>query len=166
MAVHEHKRHARANLKAGVITASDTRTAGNDASGQLIRRLLEGAGHEVPCYEIVPDEAARIAEAVKRQLPEIDALILTGGTGVAPRDRTAEVVRQLLDKELPGFGELFRMLSYQEIGSAAFLSGAIAGIREGRFIAALPGSTAGCRLAMEKLILPEIGHLAYLLGTK
>ena len=92
-----------------------------------------------------------------------DAVIVNGGTGIAPRDVTIEAVRPLLDKELEGFGELFRMLSYQEIGSAAFLSRAVAGVRDGRFIAALPGSTGGCRLAMEKLIVPELGHIAYLL---
>ncbi len=166
MPVHEHRKHARVNLRVGVITASDTRTADNDTSGQLIKEFLEAAGHRVAWYEIVPDVPDRIAEAVTRHLLDLDALILTGGTGIAPRDCTADVVRGLLDKELPGFGELFRMLSYQEIGSAAFLSRAVAGIREGRFIAALPGSPAGCRLAMEKLILPEIGHIAYLLAVQ
>jgi molybdenum cofactor biosynthesis protein B len=107
----------------------------------------------------VPDDADRIASAIVENLASLDALIITGGTGVAPRDRTADVVKKLLDIELPGFGELFRMLSYEEIGSAAFASRAIAGMRQGKFIAALPGSTGGCKLAMEKLIIPEIGHL-------
>lgn len=162
MAVHEHKRHARTNLNVGVITTSDTRTPENDTSGKLIREMLEDAGHRVPFYTIVPDEAERIRDAITNNLAAMDAIIITGGTGIAPRDCTADVVRSLLDKELPGFGELFRTLSYQEIGSAAFLSRAVAGVRQGKFVAALPGSTGGCRLAMEKLILPEIGHVAWL----
>ncbi len=96
---------------------------------------------------------------IVENLSALDTMIVTGGTGVAPRDVTADVVKNLLNTELPGFGELFRMLSYQEIGSAALASRAVAGMREGKFLAALPGSTGGCRLAMEKLILPELGHL-------
>lgn len=166
MAVHEHKRHARANLRVGVITTSDTRTPDNDTSGKLIREMLEGAGHRVSFYTIVPDDAERIRDAITGNLAAADAIILTGGTGIAPRDCTADVVGALLDKQLPGFGELFRALSYDEIGSAAFLSRAVAGVRGTTFIAALPGSTGGCRLAMEKLILPEIGHLASLLNPQ
>lgn len=162
MSVQEHKRHARTNLAVGVLTCSDTRTPENDTSGQLIKQMLEGAGHRVEFYTIVPDEADRIAIAIVANLGRLDALIVSGGTGVAPRDCSAAVVKNLLDYELPGFGELFRTLSYNEIGSAAFMSRAIAGMRHGKFVAALPGSTGGCRLAMEKLILPEIGHLAAL----
>ncbi len=159
MSVQEHKRHARTNLKVGVLTASDTRTPADDKSGQLIKQMLEAAEHRVGFYRIVRDDAETIAAAIVEQLPSLDAMIVNGGTGVAPRDVTADVVRKLLGTELPGFGELFRMLSYQEIGSAALASRAIAGMREGKFLAALPGSTGGCRLAMEKLILPELGHL-------
>jgi len=147
-----------------VITASDTRTAETDQSGALIRKLLEAAGHRVEYYEVVPDEPAGIAGAVEANLARLDAIVINGGTGIAPRDSTIEAIRPLLDKELEGFGEIFRMLSYQEIGSAAILSRALAGVRRGKFIAALPGSTAACRLAMEKLIIPEIGHIAYLLS--
>jgi molybdenum cofactor biosynthesis protein B len=164
MSVHEHKRHAREHLKAGVITASDTRAPEADTSGALIRELLERAGHQVLYYEIIPDAPERIAAAIAANVANLDALIVNGGTGIAPRDTTIEAVRPLLERELEGFGELFRMLSYQEIGSAAMLSRAIAGLRDGRFIAALPGSTAACRLAMEKLIIPELGHIAYLAG--
>ena len=159
MSVHEHKRHARANLKVGVLTASDTRTPEDDKSGQLIKNLFEDAGHRVDFYRIVRDEADMVRASIVDTLSSLDAMIVTGGTGVAPRDVTADVVKRLLTTELPGFGELFRMLSYQEIGSAALASRAVAGMREGRFLAALPGSTGGCRLAMEKLILPELGHL-------
>jgi molybdenum cofactor biosynthesis protein B len=162
VSVQEHKRHARTNLKVGVLTASDTRTPENDTSGKAIAQMLESAGHRVAFYQIVPDEVGDISSAILDNLADLDAMIITGGTGVAPRDHTADVVKKLLEFELPGFGELFRMLSYAEIGSAAFASRAIAGMRQGKFIAALPGSTGGCKLAMEKLILPEIGHLVHL----
>src|SRR5262245_22072088 len=164
MPVEDHKAHARANLKLGVLTASDTRTRETDKSGALIGELCANAGHTVAYYEIVPDAAAKIAEAILNNLPKLDAMLVNGGTGIAPRDITADVVGALLDKEIAGFGELFRMLSFQEIGSAAMLSRAVAGVWHGKFMAALPGSTAACRLAMEKLILPELGHIAYLLS--
>jgi len=163
MSVHEHKRHTPANLKIGIITASDTRTLDSDASGKLIRQLLEDAGHQVSYYELLPDEAERISSAIATSLPTLDAIIVNGGTGITARDRSADVVKSLIDKELEGFGELFRMLSYQEIGSAAMMSRAVAGIRHGKFVAAIPGSTAACKLAMEKLILPELGHIVSLL---
>ncbi len=159
MTVQEHKRHARANLRVGVLTASDTRTPDDDRSGQLIKQLFEAAGHRVEFYRIVRDDAATIGAAISENLGDLDTMIVTGGTGVAPRDVTADVVKKMLGTELPGFGELFRMLSYQEIGSAALASRAVAGMLNGKFLAALPGSTGGCRLAMEKLILPELGHL-------
>lgn len=163
--MHEHHRRAAGRrLKLAVITASDTRAAVDDKSGQLIRELLEAANHHVGRYEIVPDEPERIAGAVRAALDECDGAIVNGGTGVAPRDQTIEAIRPLLEKEIEGFGELFRMLSYQEIGPAAMLSRAIAGIAGGRIVVALPGSTAGCRLAMEKLLLPELGHIGHLLG--
>jgi len=166
VSVQEHKSHARTNLKVGVLTASDTRTPENDKSGQLIKQMFEAAGHRVEFYKIVRDEAEIIAAAIAENVVTLDAIVITGGTGVAPRDCTADVVKKMLGTELPGFGELFRMLSYQEIGSAALAGRAIAGMRDGKFIAALPGSTGGCRLAMEKLILPEIGHLVDLANPK
>lgn len=135
-----------------------------DESGKLIRELVERAGHRVVHYEIAPDTPELIERAVAGNLARIDALILNGGTGIAPRDSTIEVVRRMMDKELDGFGELFRMLSYAEIGSAAFLSRALAGVVQGKIVAALPGSPAACRLGLEKLLLPELGHLAHLLG--
>ncbi len=164
MAAGHHKEQVRANLKVGVVTASDTRTPETDTSGAAIREMFQNAGHTVAYYEIVPDAPAKIAHAIVAHLPELDAIIVNGGTGLAPRDVSADAVRSLLDKEIEGFGELFRMLSYQEIGAGAMLSRAIAGVRHQRFVAALPGSTAACRLAMEKLILPELGHIAYLLS--
>ena len=167
MAVTEHHRHgAHAHLKLGVITASDTRDAASDESGKLIRELLEGASHRVAYYEVLPDSPERIAEAVRKGLSDLDGVIINGGTGIAARDSTIEAIRPLLDKELEGFGELFRVLSYQEIGSAALLSRALAGISRGKIVVALPGSPNACRLAMEKLLLPELGHIAHLLGLK
>ncbi len=159
-----HHENDRKGLRVGIITASDTRTAETDSSGALIRELFERAGHQVVRHEIVPDTAERIAAAVTENLPNLDAVVITGGTGIARRDVTIEAVEPLLEKKFDGFGEIFRMLSFNEIGAAAMLSRAIAGVSDGRFIAALPGSTAACRLAMEKLILPEIGHIAGLLA--
>lgn len=164
MSVHEHEKHARRNLNVGVITASDSRTPDTDESGKLIRQLLEAAGHRVDYYEVLPDEGEKISAALVNNLPNLDAIIVNGGTGIAARDGTTEVVESLLDKELEGFGELFRMLSYQEIGAAAMMSRAIAGVRHGKFVAALPGSPDACRLAMEKLLIPQLGHITYLLS--
>src|SRR5579875_2665181 len=130
MAVHEHKRLSKSNLKVGVITASDTRTPDTDSSGRLIRERLETAGHTVSYYEIVPDVAERIAGAVLDHLEELDAIIVNGGTGITARDSTIEAIRPLLEKEIEGFGEIFRALSYQEIGAAAMLSRALAGVRQ------------------------------------
>jgi molybdenum cofactor biosynthesis protein B len=164
MSVHEHQKHARANLKVGVITASDSRTPETDESGKLIRILLEAAGHRVDYYEILPDDHEKISAALVNNLENLDAIIVNGGTGITARDGTTEVVKSILDKELEGFGELFRMLSFQEIGAAAMMSRAVAGVRHGKFVAALPGSPDACRLAMEKLLLPELGHITYLLS--
>jgi molybdopterin adenylyltransferase len=164
MSVHDHEQHARANLKVGIITASDTRTPETDESGGLIRTMLQDAGHSVDYYAIVPDDSEKISAALVSNLENLDAIIVNGGTGITARDDTTEVVKSVLDKELEGFGELFRMLSFQEIGPAAMLSRAVAGVRHGKFIAALPGSPDACRLAMEKLLIPELGHITYLLN--
>jgi molybdenum cofactor biosynthesis protein B len=164
MSVHEHEKHARTNLKVGVITASDSRTPETDESGKVIRTLLEAAGHRVDYYEILRDDGEKISAALVTNLENLDAIIVNGGTGITARDNTTEVVKSLLDKELEGFGELFRMLSFQEIGAAAMMSRAIAGVRNGKFVAALPGSPDACRLAMEKLLIPELGHISYLLS--
>lgn len=164
MSVHEHHRHARSNLRLGVITASDSRTPESDESGRLVREMVEAAGHHVAYYEVLPDEPKRIRDAVAANLPKLDGIIVNGGTGIAARDTTIEAVRSLLDKELEGFGELFRMLSYQEIGPAAIMSRAFAGVSRGKIVVSLPGSPAACKLALEKLLLPEIGHISYLLS--
>jgi molybdenum cofactor biosynthesis protein B len=148
-------------VRCHVVTISDTRTSDTDASGRAIADLLREAGHEVLGRVIVKDDRAAIrailVEALGRE--ETHAVIATGGTGISSRDNTFEVVNGLLEKRLDGFGELFRMLSYQEIGSAAMLSRACAGASRGKLLAALPGSEAAVRLAMTKLLLPELGHL-------
>ncbi|MEM7413366.1 MAG: molybdenum cofactor biosynthesis protein B [Myxococcota bacterium] len=159
---HHHRRAAIENVPCWVITVSDTRTEETDTGGKLLAELLEGAGHPVAGREIVRDEAAAIVAATDEALQRdpVRAVLLTGGTGVAPRDVTPETVAPLLEREIPGFGELFRSLSYGDIGSAALLSRATAGIARGKVVFVLPGSRGAIRLALEKLILPEIGHLA------
>ena len=164
MSVHEHKQHARTNLKVGVITASDTRTPDTDESGRLIRMLFEGAGHQVTYYEILPDDREKLSAAIVENLPNLDAIVINGGTGISARDDSTEIVKSLIDKELDGFGEIFRMLSFQQIGSAAIMSRAIAGVRKGKLVVALPGSPDACKLAMDQLIIPEIGHIVSLLS--
>src|SRR5262249_31605439 len=145
-----------------IITVSDTRTAETDAGGALLADLLAGAGHPVVGREIARDESDAIRAALDEALAHqgVAAVLLTGGTGVAPRDVTPEAIAPRLERQIPGFGELFRALSFAEIGSAAMLSRAVAGIARGRVVVALPGSRAAIRLAMERLVLPELGHLA------
>jgi molybdenum cofactor biosynthesis protein B len=159
--VEEHRSKGKKTVGCIVITVSDTRSTKTDESGQLISRLLESHGHRLVDYRIVRDEPDEIQSLITDGMtnPEVDALVLTGGTGISKRDTTYEAVQSILEKKLDGFGELFRFLSYQEIGSAAFLSRATAGVASGKVIIALPGSKAAVELAMEKLILPEIGHL-------
>jgi len=153
---------AAAVVPTAVITVSDTRTSETDSGGDRVAELLEAAGHPVVSRQIVPDDPQRIAGALRAHLESevARAVILTGGTGVAPRDVTPEAVEPLLERVVPGFGELYRALSYQDIGSAALLSRALAGLAGGRVVFVLPGSRGAVTLGMEKLILPEIGHLA------
>ena len=158
-----HKAHAPSSVACGVITISDSRTPETDDSGRLIRDMLAAAGHTVPVAAIVKDEADAILAAVSRAAETCDAILTNGGTGLATRDVTIPTLAPLLERTLPGFGELFRSLSYQEIGSAALLSGALAGVFRGRLLVCLPGSPDACRLALEKLILPELGHAIGLL---
>lgn len=161
-AAHQHRRDAVKQVAAVVITVSDTRTLETDTGGKLVAELLEGGGHSVVSRTIVPDDPAAIEKATLESLArdDVQALLLTGGTGVAPRDVTPETVEPLLSRVVPGFGELFRMLSYEDIGSAALLSRALAGIAAGKVVFVLPGSRGAVRLALEKLVLPELGHLA------
>jgi molybdenum cofactor biosynthesis protein B len=157
----EHKQRSPRSVRCYVVTVSDTRTNETDTAGRAIGDLLQAAGHEVAGRTIVKDDPDLVRGAIERQLanPDIQVIILTGGTGITSRDSTYEAVNGLLDKRLDGFGELFRMLSYEQIGSAAMLSRACAGLVAGRIVAALPGSEAAVRLAMERLLIPELGHL-------
>jgi len=152
-----------------VVTVSDSRTATTDRSGRAIRTALERAGHQVVDFRIVRDDARLIIAYLRglaRRRSPARVVILTGGTGMAARDRTYEAVDRLIDKRIDGFGELFRMLSYREIGSAAMLTRAVAGTYAGRLLFSLPGSEAAVRLAMRRLILPELGHAAGLLEVE
>jgi molybdopterin adenylyltransferase len=161
MSVTAHRAQSPARVACFVLTVSDTRTLATETSGRAIGELLEHAGHLVTGREVVKDDPATVTGAIRAQLGrgDVQVIITTGGTGIARRDSTYEAVTALLDKRLDGFGELFRMLSFQEIGSAAMLSRATAGIVDGRAIFMLPGSEAAVRLAVERLILPEIGHI-------
>jgi molybdenum cofactor biosynthesis protein B len=157
----EHKAQAPQSIRCFVVTVSDTRSETTDVSGRAIAELLTAAGHQVAGRTIVKDDAELVRAIVERQLaaPDVDAIITTGGTGITSRDSTYEAVTALLHKRLDGFGELFRMLSYEQIGAAAMMSRACAGLAAGRIVIALPGSEAAVRLAMQRLVLPELGHL-------
>jgi molybdopterin adenylyltransferase len=158
---HQHKARAPAFAKVYVITCSDSRTAATDEGGRIIKSMLADRGHVIAGSAIVPDEPSRIAQELQRARESgAQVALITGGTGITSRDRTFEAVSAAIARPLPGFGELFRSLSYAEIGSAAMLSRAIAGqTASGLFVFAMPGSPAAVRLAMDKLVLPELGHV-------
>ena len=166
MAYEDHQHAAALSGKAlaarcAVITLSDTRTGATDTSGQTIREMLLHDGHQVGFTRIIPDDPATL-DALMRELlsrNDIDAILTNGGTGISKRDATIETLQKHFTQQLPGFGELFRMLSWEQIGSGAMLSRAIAGIAKGKLIFAMPGSTKAVQLAMDKLILPELRHL-------
>ncbi|SLM49774.1 Molybdenum cofactor biosynthesis protein B [Nitrospira japonica] len=160
-AAHEHKSEAPSQIGCMVITCSDTRTRDTDTSGRRIMHLLKDAGHTIVDYYIVKDEPAKIKAKIKAGTANkrIHAIIINGGTGISRRDSTFEAVDGMLEKRLDGFGEVFRYLTYQEIGSPAIMSRATAGIIKGRVLFSTPGSENAVRLAMEKLILPELGHI-------
>jgi molybdenum cofactor biosynthesis protein B len=157
----EHKARAPLSVACFVLTVSDTRTETNDTGGQAIRQLLEAGGHSVSGHAIVKDEADQVTTVVGQRLadPATQVVITTGGTGISARDTTFEALTALFEKRLDGFGELFRMLSYQDIGSSAMMSRATAGTVGRKAVFVLPGSPAAVRLAMEKLIVPELGHI-------
>jgi molybdenum cofactor biosynthesis protein B len=159
VSVATHRKEAPASVRCFVLTISDTRTVETDTSGAAIAEALTKAGHEVAGRRIVGDDPAAVRKIVRTESGDVGVIITTGGTGVTARDSTYEAITALLDKRLDGFGELFRMLSYQQIGAAAMLSRACAGSIGTTAIFALPGSEPAVRLAMEKLILPEIGHV-------
>ena len=146
-----------------VLTLSDSRTPETDTSGKFIREAVEAAGHRVIRYALVKDDPAVIRPELEAALADnsVAVVITNGGTGISLRDNAYEVIAAILDKRLDGFGELFRLLSYQEIGAAAMLSRAVGGIARGRVVFALPGSTKAVKLGMERLILPQAGHLYF-----
>jgi molybdenum cofactor biosynthesis protein B len=154
-----HRKDAPKSVRCFVLTISDTRTPASDTSGNAIADALQGAGHEVVGRQLVRDEPAEVRQAVSSHIDDAQVIVTTGGTGITSRDSTYEAIASLLDKTIDGFGELFRSLSYEEIGSAAMMSRACAGTIGRTAIFALPGSEAAVRLALEKLILPEIGHV-------
>jgi len=157
----EHKSAAPSRVGCYVITVSDTRTEATDTGGRAIADLLAAAGHDIVGRTIVKDDPELLRDAIGRQLanPAVQAIVTTGGTGITSRDCTYEAVTAMLWKRLDGFGELFRMLSYEQIGAAAMLSRAVAGTIAGRIVVSLPGSEAAVRLAVDKLLVPELPHL-------
>ena len=163
MGHHEHREHAPKQVVCWVVTISDTRAEDTDVSGKLIAERLEQSGHIVAKKFILPDEPAQL-EALLREgiaADDVQAILCNGGTGISFRDRSYEAVERVLEKRLDGFGELFRVLSYEEIGSAAMMSRAVAGIANGTAIFSVPGSKHAVELAMTRLILPELGHIIW-----
>ncbi|HXC61991.1 MAG TPA: MogA/MoaB family molybdenum cofactor biosynthesis protein [Nitrospiria bacterium] len=161
MGLAEHREKAPKHVACMVITVSDTRTPENDTSGDLIKKLLSDRGHRIEGYLVVRDDSKAVKAAILKGLSKagVQAIILNGGTGISKRDGTYEVVSGLLEKRLDGFGELFRYLSYQEIGSAAMMSRAIAGVCRGKAVISMPGSTSAVELAMKSLVLHELDHM-------
>ncbi|MCD6500244.1 MAG: molybdenum cofactor biosynthesis protein MoaB [Deltaproteobacteria bacterium] len=160
MAVEDHKKQAPTSVRCMVVTVSDTRTQQDDRSGNLAATLLTAAGHELVAHRIIPDDRAVLSALVREVAlsAEIDCLFLTGGTGLSQRDQTFEAVSSVLTKRMNGFGELFRLLSYEAIGPAAMLSRAVAGVCGKVVVFAVPGSPNAVQLALSRLILPELGH--------
>ena len=161
--VHRHRKSAPEHVRVAVLTISDTRTRETDTGGDTAEQILSDAGQEIVARQIVRDEVNGIRTSLIDLLanPEVDAVITTGGTGISGRDTTYEVVDRMLEKKLDGFGEIFRMLSYEEIGAAAIMSRAVAGAVGAKFVASLPGSRNAVRLAVEKLLVPELAHIVF-----
>lgn len=158
----QHRAQSPQSVRCFVITVSDTRTESDDRGGALIKELLTADNHQIVGYRLVRDEAKYIADAVveaRDGMSDVEAIVVTGGSGIGARDVSPEALRPLLTKEMPGFGEVFRMLSWHEVGAATMLSRAFAGVIGRTLLFVLPGSTNAVRLAMEKLIVPELGHL-------
>jgi molybdenum cofactor biosynthesis protein B len=161
MGIHEHKQHAPRKVTIGIITVSTTRALEDDTSGKWIREAGSAEGHDVIYHRVIPDDTDIIAETLLKAIhsakPQV--VLMTGGTGITPKDVTIEAVDPLFNKTLTGFGPLFAQLSFEEIGSAAFLSRATAGVIDGTVVFCMPGSLNACKLACRKLIFPELGHL-------
>ena len=163
-----HRQQAPPHVCCAILTISDTRSEADDKSGQSIKKLLVKQGHSVASYALVADNAEAIEKQLKIMLAisKVRAIVLSGGTGIAGRDRTIQTISAMLTKPLPGFGEIFRMLSYQQVGAAAMLSRALAGAIDDKLVFALPGSLKAVNLAMQKLILPELSHAVYELSKQ
>ncbi len=161
MTAEEHKAKSTKTVKCFVVTVSDTRNVSTDQSGRLMKELLASGGHDVLGYHIVKDDPTEVENLLRHALSrdDLEAILLTGGTGISPRDGTYEVVSRLLDKQISGFGEIFRYLSYQDIGSSAVMSRAQAGVAAGKVVISLPGSRGAVDLGMRRLVLPELGHM-------
>jgi molybdopterin adenylyltransferase len=159
----EHREQAPESINCAVVTVSDTRTEETDKSGQIIKEYLSAAGHTVIDYRIIPDEPDQIGPLLDElaSRPDSDAIVFNGGTGIAPRDTTFDVIDRMLEKKLDGFGELFRWLSWYEIGAASMLSRATAGTYKNTLVFLTPGSSNAVKLAMEKLIAPEVAHMIF-----
>ena len=159
--VKEHKASAKASVRLGIVTVSDTRTLETDTSGLLIDQIATQSGHEVAWRKIVRDEPVEIQNVIAQSQsdPSIQAVLITGGTGISPRDQTVETLEKLFTKQIPGYGELFRWLSFQEIGPACILSRATGGLIGPLVVLLMPGSRAAVKLAMEQIIVPELPHL-------
>jgi molybdenum cofactor biosynthesis protein B len=157
----QHEAQGPSAVRCAVITVSDSRTLETDSGGQSVIDHLQAAGHTIVCREIIPDEPSRMKPLLDslRERDDVDVILMTGGTGITSRDQTYETVNGLLDKPLPGYGEVFRMLSYQDIGPAAILSRAVGGLIGRKVVLTMPGSPAAVKLAMEKIIVPQIPHL-------
>jgi molybdenum cofactor biosynthesis protein B len=164
--VTQHRSHAPQGVSFAVVTVSDSRTIETDRGGDTIVELAVAAGHRIVARDILPDDPIPITDQIMRlvEADDVDAILMTGGTGISRRDQTYETVVKLLTRPLPGYGELFRYLSFQEIGAAAMLSRTLGGVVDETLLLTMPGSPAAVRLAMERLILPEIGHLLAEIG--
>jgi molybdenum cofactor biosynthesis protein B len=162
MAYEQHIQSGKSiNVRCAVVTLSDTRDESSDKSGARIKELLIEQKHSIAFYAVIPDEPVKFESLLRELLDrsDVDAVLTNGGTGISKRDQTIEVIEKSIEQLLPGFGELFRILSYEQIGSGAMLSRVIAGVASGKPIFAMPGSTKAVELAMQKLILPELGHV-------
>ena len=169
MGAEDHRQKAgKGPVTIAIVTVSDTRTPETDQNRQYIEKRMGELGHQVAAYRLIKDEPDQVAAVIQEltAMPEVQLVLFNGGTGISPRDTTYDVVSKYLDKTLPGFGELFRMLSFQEVGAAAMFSRATAGVYHGKLVFSMPGSPNAVQVALEKLIIPEINHLAWEIARK
>ncbi len=169
MGAEDHRKKAgKGAVRLAIVTVSDTRTPETDQNRQYIEERMAELGHAVVAYRLIKDEPDQVATVIEElaAMPEVQLVLFNGGTGISPRDTTYDVVSRYLEKTMPGFGELFRMLSYQEVGAAAMFSRATAGVYQGTLVFSIPGSPNAVQVALEKLIIPEINHLAWEISRK